>query len=153
MCQTEPAEEAKRRSLSSSLENEGPVPARLCPFAPFRDRLLSCRAARALARHSRAPSLRRFSPTGLRITAPATYPGMPVSRITTTRRGGAGTGRAETGDGLPRLFLRPLHRQFPVPEVEAAARAGLGVVGDNGLLIHPFTVPTSLSGSWSPICR
>lgn len=48
MCQTEPAEEAKRRSLSSALENEGLFLHGFAPFAPFRDRLLSCRATARL---------------------------------------------------------------------------------------------------------
>lgn len=138
MCQTEPAEEAKRRSLSSSLENEGLFLHGFAPFAPFRDRLLSCRAAARLPAQPRTVLAAlfpyRFADNGPRNLS--RYACVPDYHDAAGEVLARAARRLETD--FPGFSFVPFIDNSPVPEVEAAARAGLGVVGDNGLLIHPL---------------
>ena len=46
----------------------------------------------------------------------------------------------------------PFVDNSPIREVDAAARAGLGVVGRNSLLLNPAGAPGCFWGRWSPAC-
>ena len=105
-------------------------------------RQLPCRGAARLPRHPRRVILFPFP------YYCGEFPGRNLSRYAMAadyhRLAGARLGAAARALSrrFPGYSFVPFTDSSPVPEVEAAARAGLGVVGRNGLLIHP------VYGSW-----
>lgn len=115
-----------------------------CPFAPLRPFLIGCRAAKRLP-EAAASVLVALFPYALEENA---YQGGNLSRYASV---------GDYHDIVPHYLVRAVrrlrqafpHEQFeafsdnsPIPEVRAAALAGLGCVGKNGLLIH------KAYGSW-----
>lgn len=109
----------------------------VCAFAPLADRLLPCRAAGRLPADPRSVILALFpyrfaddSPRNLsryasvadyhRATAPV------MEEVAATLQKAA-----------PDCRFRVFCDNSPIPEVYAASLAGLGAVGDNGLLLNP----------------
>lgn len=107
-----------------------------CPFVPLREHLLPCRAAVRLPEGAQTVIVALF---------PYRYPDRPGRNLS---RYACVPDYHEAAGGLLRAAAQQMARQFPsycfeafidnspLPEVEAACRAGLGVRGDHGLLIH-----------------
>ncbi|MCI8496971.1 MAG: DUF1730 domain-containing protein [Clostridiales bacterium] len=114
----------------------------VCPFSPFADRLLPCRAVRRLPQDSVSIIIAAFP------YRPADAPDRNLSYYACVPdyHHTAGSLLKIAADRLAAQF--PSHRfepfldNSPIPEVSAAVQAGLGVRGRNGLLIHP------VYGSW-----
>lgn len=111
----------------------------VCPFAPFADRLLLCRAA------ARTPA---GAKSVLSVLFPYRSAGMEeagrnLSRYACVEDYHMAGGRVlqelagAMARRIPERAFVPFLDNSPIPEVEAAARCGLGVVGKNGLLLHP----------------
>ena len=109
----------------------------VCPFPPFQEYLLSCRAAKRLPPDAASIIMIAFP---YRLTTDPNrnlsyYACVPDYHHT------AGALLRTAADQLSTQF--PLHRfepfvdNSPIPEVAAAVQAGLGMRGRNGLLIHP----------------
>ncbi|MFR5641338.1 MAG: hypothetical protein ACLUDF_10170 [Butyricicoccus sp.] len=107
----------------------------VCSFACIQAHLLSCRAAARLPEHPRSVlvsfPLTVFLKTGaqslpLRLRADSTFAGAVLKDGIALRQ------------KYPENHFEPFIDNSPVPEVEAAVRAGLGCRGDNGLLLHPL---------------
>lgn len=107
-------------------------------FAPFRNRLLPCRAAARLPENA-ARILALLFPYRF----PADGGPRNLSRYACVEdyhlAGGAVLDRlaAALAAEMPGYAFVPFLDNSPLPEVAVAARCGLGAVGDNGLLIHP----------------
>lgn len=110
----------------------------VCSFACIQAHLLSCRAAARLPEHPRSVLVvlfpYRFPENGSRNLC--RYACVPdYHKI-------AGAVLERTAAALrqkyPENHFEPFIDNSPVPEVEAAVRAGLGCRGDNGLLLHPL---------------
>lgn len=108
-----------------------------CPFAAVAGHLLPCRAA---ARLPKAPR------TVITALFPYRYPdtgGRNLSRYACVPDYHTAAGAvlrlaaARLREEYPPFCFEPFIDSSPIPEVRAAALAGLGCVGDNGLLIHP----------------
>lgn len=122
--------------IRTVMEAEGITQFGCIPFAALNDRLLPCRAAHRLPASPTAVIVCLF-PYRVNSSAPrnlSRYACVPdyhrVAGEALTRAAKAlqkGTGYA---------FV-PFVDNSPIPEVYAAALAGLGCIGDNGLLIHP----------------
>lgn len=111
------------------------------PFSAVEGHLLSCRAARRL-------------PPGAQTVIPALFPYLfpeeePPRRRNLSRYACVPDYHQAAGEVLaavarelkvafPSFLFEPFIDNSPLPEVMAAAMAGLGCVGDNGLLIHPL---------------
>ena len=112
-----------------------------CPFAAVADRLLPCRAAARLPEGSRTVIVAlfpyRFPEEGRRNLS--RYACVPDYHQAAGRvLQGAAAALAEAFNASFEAFID----NSPIPEVYAAASAGLGRMGDNGLLLHP------VYGSW-----
>lgn len=109
----------------------------VCDFAAVSERLLPCRAAARLPAGP-AGCWRCCFPTAFPTTIPAAI--FPLRLCGGLPSGGRRVLRALAED-LAILWPGRAFEHFldnsPLPEVYAAALCGLGVVGDNGLLIHP----------------
>ena len=114
----------------------------VCPFSPFADHLLACRAVRRLPQDAASIIIAAFP------YRPAADPGRNLSYYACVPdyHHTAGALLRQAADRLTDWF--PSHRfepfidNSPIPEVAAAVQAGLGVRGRHGLLIHP------VYGSW-----
>lgn len=127
-----------RALLATVLEEEGLTLHGLTPFAPLEDHLLPCRAASRLPEKPCAAVMilfpYRFPEQGQRnLSRYACVPDYHEAAGTVLEH----TAR-RLGQEFPGFSFVPFIDNSPLPEVEAAARAGLGVIGDNGLLIHPL---------------
>lgn len=113
----------------------------ICPFSAVESHLLPCRAAERLPAHPRSILVALF---------PYRFPeevtrGKPrnLSRYACVPdyHQAAGDVLQRAAEDLAKAFPQhafvPFIDNSPIPEVAAAALAGLGVVGDHGLLIHP----------------
>lgn len=111
----------------------------VCPFAPFAQRLLACRAAARIPKGAKSI---------LTVLFPYRFAGMEEAGRNLSRYacvedyhevGGAVLRElaAALARRIPGKAFEPFLDNSPIPEVEAAARSGLGVVGKNGLLLHP----------------
>lgn len=115
----------------------------VCDFAPLRGRLLPCRAAARLPDNAARV---------LAVLFPYRFPEgdepRNLSRYACVEDYHEAGGRAlrtlagALAAAWPGRAFEPFLDNSPLPEVETAARCGLGVIGDNGLLIHP------VYGSW-----
>lgn len=109
----------------------------VCEFAPLAAHLLPCRAASRLPEKPQSVLVALFpyrfpdeEPRNLsRYASVNDY----HPAVTGVLEGVADTLRA----AYPQNTFAVFADNSPIPEVKAAALAGLGVVGDNGLLIHP----------------
>ncbi len=113
-----------------------------CPFEAIADRLLSCRAAARLPEAARTVVVclfpYRWPHEGARnLSRYACVPDYHRAAGGLLQQAAAALQKA-----FPRERFVPFIDNSPVPEVRTAALAGLGAVGDNGLLIHP------VYGSW-----
>ena len=132
----------------------------VCAFSAVHERLLPCAAARRLPENARSVVMCAFpylvehgdAQEGANGT-PEPVRGGDVPRRNLSRYAVVPDYHAVCGDLLeqaaaglreqyPGAQFVPFVDNSPIPEVYAAARAGLGVVGDNGLLI------TENYGSW-----
>ena len=131
-----------RETIRRILQQTGLPLYGFCPFEAVRDRLLPCGAAARLPKNSRTILVflfpYRFEETGQRNLS--RYACVPDYHRT------AGQVLRAAAESLKREFPSSAFEDFidnsPIPEVYAAALAGLGRVGDNGLLLHP------VFGSW-----
>ena len=109
----------------------------VCSFACIQDSLRPCRAAARLPEHPQSVLVAlfpyRFEENGPRNLC--RYACVPDYHKT------AGAVLEKAAAALRRQYpdnrFEPFIDNSPVPEVEAAVRAGLGCRGDNGLLLHP----------------
>ncbi len=110
----------------------------VCDFAAVSERLLPCRAAARLPAGARRVLALLFP-----YRFPDDDPGRNLSRyacVEDYHQAGGRVLRALAEDLAilwPGRAFEPFLDNSPLPEVYAAALCGLGVVGDNGLLIHP----------------
>lgn len=111
----------------------------VCRWEAVRDHLLPCRAACRLP-----PDARRV----LMVVFPYRFPEQPGQRRNLSRYACVEDYHTVGGEVLEQAAgeltaafspyrFEPFVDNSPIPEVETAARCGLGVVGDHGLLIHP----------------
>lgn len=110
-----------------------------CPFSSIADRLLPCRALSRLPQQAATVIVclfpYRFEEDKLPLRNLSRYACVPDYHMA------AGNVLQKAAAHLasvyaPHVFV-PFIDNSPIPEVYTAALAGLGVVGDNGLLIHP----------------
>ena len=109
----------------------------VCAFADVANALLPCRAAARLPANAARVLVMlfpyRFTDSGARNLS--RYACVPDYHIA------AGDWLRETAQelaaALPDWKFEPFIDNSPIPEVKAAALAGLGCIGDNGLLLHP----------------
>lgn len=108
----------------------------VCAFADVQDRLLSCAAQRRLPENAKSVIVCVF---------PYRFPDVPnreLSRYACVPdyHHAAGAVLQEMATALKELFPAYQFESFidnsPIPEVYAAAKAGLGVIGKHGLFIH-----------------
>ncbi len=112
-----------------------------CGFAAFSERLLPCRAKGRLPEQARSILCALF-PYALeerahnisRYAMPPDYHGIVMDMLEAAVRALSAV--------FPSHRFVPFADNSPIPEVAAAARCGLGAVGEHGLLIHP------MYGSW-----
>ena len=110
----------------------------VCDFAAVSERLLPCRAAARLPAGARRVLALLFP-----YRFPDDDPSRNLSRyacVEDYHQAGGRVLRALAEDLAilsPGRAFEPFLDNSPLPEVYAAALCGLGVVGDNGLLIHP----------------
>lgn len=109
----------------------------VCAFDTIAPHLLPCRAASRLPAHPKSVILMVF-PYRFSETAPrnlSRYACVPDYH----RAVGAVLEKAAAvcRNRFPDHSFVPFVDNSPIPEVRAAAHAGLGTVGENGLLIHP----------------
>ncbi len=109
----------------------------VCPFAEIADSLLPCRAASRLPAGAKSVIMMIF---------PYRFPDSPgrdLSRYACVPDYHLVAGEvleaaaARCAEAFPDYQFVPFLDNSPIPEVKAAALAGLGVIGHNGLLIHP----------------
>ncbi len=109
----------------------------ICSFTEVRPHLLSCRAAARVPKNAKSIIMcvfpYRFPENGTReLSRYACVPDYHAA---------AGAVLQQTAEALKAAFpafeFVPFTDNSPIPEVRTAARAGLGIVGDNRLLIHP----------------
>jgi epoxyqueuosine reductase len=107
-----------------------------CEFEPFRTRLLPCRGKALLPKNAKSILCALFpyyvhlgEHNVSRYAAPPDYHGIVGGMLQNAAKALA--------ECFPNFHFVPFADNSPIPEVSAAARAGLGAVGDNGLLIHP----------------
>ena len=109
----------------------------VCDYAPLAEKLLPCRAASRLPEAPQSVLVALF---------PYRFPdGAPrnLSRYAAVNdyhpavTGALERVAEELRAAYPHNTFAVFADNSPIPEVTAAALAGLGVVGDNGLLIHP----------------
>lgn len=109
----------------------------VCAFAPLVPHLLSCRAAARLPENPQSVVMLifpyRFPENGTRELS--RYACVPDYH----RAAGAvlEAAAAACEAAFPAHRFVPFLDNSPIPEVRAAALAGLGVIGQNGLLLHP----------------
>ena len=108
-----------------------------CPFSAVADRLLPCRAAARLPENSRSVVATLF-PYRMRDTGKrnlSRYACVPDYHTAAGRVLQAAA--ASLSAAFPQARFESFIDNSPIPEVYAAATAGLGRMGDNGLLLHP----------------
>ena len=110
----------------------------VCAFSAVADRLLPCRAAARLPKGARSVLIAafpyRFPETGAprnlsRYASVKDYHRVVPAALEQVA--------AALKAAAPRGEFAVFCDNSPIPEREAAAMAGLGMIGDNGLLIHP----------------
>lgn len=121
-----------RRLVEAGLPLHG-----FCPFAAVAEHLLPCRAAVRLPKVPRTVIAvlfpYRYPDEGERnLSRYACVPDYHIAAGGVLRRTAA-----RLSEEYPPFCFEPFIDSSPIPEVRAAAFAGLGCVGDNGLLIHP----------------
>ncbi len=110
----------------------------VCPFSAVKDRLISCRASARLPQNAVSIIVAAF-PYYLGEDG---YDGLNISRYAAVTDYHALVGERlnEAAKQLNELFPSEHFAAFadnsPIPEVEAAVRACIGVIGKNGLLIN-----------------
>lgn len=113
----------------------GNVPMGICSFAQISDRLLQCRAMGRLPAHAQGVILFLFPYRVDGRGNVSRYAAVPDYHTVVTP---ALEQLAKDWEGkFPPYSFRAFCDNSPVPEVRAAALSGLGVMGENGLLIHP----------------
>ena len=133
----------------------------VCAFDDAANALLPCRAAARLPANAARILVTlfpyRFTDSGARNLS--RYACVPDYHIA------AGDWLRETAQelaaALPDWHFEPFIDNSPIPEVKAAALAGLGCIGDNGLLLHPQygswvfigTIVTDAPLPCSSVCR
>ncbi len=122
--------------IRTVMEAEGITQFGCIPFAALNDRLLPCRAAQRLPASPTAVIVCLF-PYRVDSDAPrnlSRYACVPdYHRVAGNALTRAAAALQRDGDHT----FAPFVDNSPIPEVYAAALAGLGRIGDNGLLIHP----------------
>ena len=125
-----------REQIDRVLQECGLTEYGLCPFAPLQAKLLPCRAASRLPASPEAVIVCLF-PYRFASDAPrnlSRYACVPdYHRV-------VGDALAQAAEKLQQTLdfsFVPFVDNSPIPEVFAATSAGLGCIGDNGLLIHP----------------
>jgi len=109
----------------------------ICAFETIAGQLLSCRAAAKLPARPRSVIMMIF-PYRFPETAPRTLSRYACVPDYHTAVGDVlQAAAAACAAAYPGFSFVPFVDNGPIPEVRAAAAAGLGVVGENGLLIHP----------------
>ena len=125
-----------RTHIARALEKQGIQLYGYCTFASLRTRLLSCRAATRLPNDPQTVIVCLF-PYRVDSDAPrnlSRYACVPDYH----QVAGAALERAATSlNDVNGFTFTPFVDNSPIPEVYAAALAGLGCIGNNGLLIHP----------------
>lgn len=129
-------------AIIASIMEKWKIPAfGICPFSAVEQHLLPCRAAKRLPAQPRSiivtlfpyrfpEQVTRGKPRNL-----SRYACVPDYHIAV---GNVLKAVAEhLAQAFPQHAFVPFVDNSPIPEVAAAALAGLGVVGDHGLLIHP----------------
>lgn len=113
-----------------------------CPFSAVQNKLLNCRARHRLPENAKTVILCIF-PYKVKDERPeniSRYAAVPdYHKVCMPYLERAAEGLKIS---FPKNRFEPFIDNSPIPEVEAAARAGLGVKGENGLLI------TKAYGSW-----
>lgn len=109
----------------------------VCDFASLRERLITCRAISRVPKNAKSVLVcvfpYRFSSTEPRELS--YYACVPDYH---TAAGAVLEQLAEKlQEAYPHHAFVPFIDNSPIPEVYAAAKAGLGMIGDNRLLIHP----------------
>ncbi len=109
----------------------------ICEFHTIADHLLPCRAAKRLPENPKSVVMMIF---------PYRFPDSPgrnLSRYACVPDYHLVAGRvleqaaARCEEQFPGYQFVPFVDNSPIPEVKAAALSGLGVIGQNGLLVHP----------------
>lgn len=115
------------------------LPCGVCDFETVRDHLIACRAKSRIPENARSVLVFLFP----YLLEDAYYSGLNISRYAVPA-----DYHTIVGEMLEK-FCRTLEREHPkekfepfcdnspIPEVRCAALAGLGCIGENGLLIHP----------------
>ncbi len=127
---------AVKNKIVSILKNNGIEEVGFCPFSFVEDRLLSCRAAARLPKGAKTVVMMAF-PYKVREEAPeklSRYAAVPDYHEVLRPRLLAA--KEALSAEFPEAQFEIFQDNSPIPEVLAAAAAGLGVVGKNGLLLH-----------------
>lgn len=131
-----------KQKILEILKKAGISDAGFCAFSSVADRLLECRAKSRLPENSKTVIMCAF-PYKIKEEKPqliSRYAAVP------DYHGIVGEYLSRAAAALKQEFLQNTFEYFtdnsPIPEVYTAAKAGLGVRGDNGLLI------TERYGSW-----
>ena len=136
-----------KRKILEIINKNGIRDAGFCAFDLVKERLLPCRAMRRLPENAKTVILLLF-PYKVRDAHPENicrYASVPDYHDITQKY------LSNITDDLKKEFPEYKFESFadnsPIPEVSAAAAAGLGVYGENGLLIN------KTYGSWCFICE
>ena len=136
-----------KRKILEIINKNGIRDAGFCAFDLVKERLLPCRALRRLPENAKTVILLLF-PYKVRDAHPENicrYASVPDYHDITQKY------LLNITDDLKKEFPEYKFESFadnsPIPEVSAAAAAGLGVYGENGLLIN------KTYGSWCFICE
>lgn len=126
-----------QQKISRLLDRAGLPLHGFCPFSAVADRLLPCRAADRLPENSRSVVAAlfpyRMKDTGKRnLSRYACVPDYHTAAGRVLQAASAALSAA-----FPQARFEAFIDNSPILEVYAAAIAGLGRIGDNGLLLHP----------------
>lgn len=132
-------DDANKEALGNRLTSLGLPLHGFCPFAAIADRLLPCRALSRLPKQAATVIVCLFpyrfpdeGDTSRNLSRYACVPDYHTAAGNVLQKAAA----CLAENYAPHAFV-PFIDNSPIPEVYTAALAGLGVVGDNGLLIHP----------------
>lgn len=129
----------KSTQLISIMAEKGILIYGVCPFRAVENRLIRCRASVRLPDHPKSVIMAAFPYN----PAPNENENRIIARYAAVPDYHRSVGRllSEAGRELSEAFsghtFEPFVDNSPIPEVWAAALCGMGVIGQNGLLIHP----------------
>lgn len=110
----------------------------VCEYAAVQEHLLPCRAKSRLPQHAESVIVLLFPYRFADTAAPRTLSRYACVPDYHTAAGAVLENAVKTlQDAYPSHYFIPFIDNSPIPEVRAAALAGLGVIGQHSLLIHP----------------